>query len=316
MTSVHFGVTVPQISRTWEEAKAAAQEFEALGYDSLWVCDHLLGVPRPEIPILEAWTLLTALGAVTARVELGTLVSPPGFRNPAYLAKVIATLDRITGGRVVPGIGAGWMRQEFIGYGFDFPEPRVRLQRLAEAAELMTRLWSEPGVSFAGRHYRTENLTLAPPPVRRPPLLIGGAGEKVTMKVAARFADIWNNLAGHQANLAHKIAVLRQHCTDVGRNPDSIRISQQCMVLITEREADVEPMLQRAESIFGGHMGNVRGPLAIAGTPDTVAERIQRHIDLGCTHFVIEFFGRDTRVPARLFAESVLPRFRKTPATV
>jgi alkanesulfonate monooxygenase SsuD/methylene tetrahydromethanopterin reductase-like flavin-dependent oxidoreductase (luciferase family) len=88
------------------------------------------------------------------------------------------------------------------------------------------------------------------------------------------------------------------------------------MVLITEREADVEPMLQRAESIFGGHMGNVRGPLAIAGTPDTVAERIQRHIDLGCTHFVIEFFGRDTRVPARLFAESVLPRFRKTPATV
>src|SRR3712207_4615064 len=91
---VHFGATVPQINRTWEEARAAGQEFEGLGFDSLWLCDHLLGVPRPEIPILESWTLLTALGAVTERVELGTLVSPPGFRNPAYLAKIVATLDR------------------------------------------------------------------------------------------------------------------------------------------------------------------------------------------------------------------------------
>ncbi len=307
---VHFGVTVPQISRSWEEAKEAGQEFERLGFDSLWACDHLLGVPRPEIPILESWTLLTALGAVTERVELGTLVTPPGFRNPAYLAKVIATLDRITGGRVTPGIGAGWMRQEFVSYGFDFPETKVRLQRLGEAAALMTKLWTEPNVTFEGKHYRTENLTISPPPVRRPPLLIGGSGEKVTMRIAARHADIWNNLAGHQARLEHKIGVLRQHCKDVGRDPDSIRVSQQAMVLIVENDAEVEPALQRAEKLFGGHMGNVRGPLAIAGTPDMVTERIQRHIDLGCTHFVLEFFGRDTRVGAKLFAETVLPRFR------
>jgi F420-dependent oxidoreductase-like protein len=308
--TVHFGVTVPQINRTWEESKAAAQEFEQLGFDSLWACDHLYGVPRPEIPILESWTLLTALGAVTERVELGTLVTPPGFRNPAHLAKVIATVDRITNGRVVPGLGAGWFRQEFVGYGYDFPDTRIRLQRLAEAAELMTRAWTEPGLTFKGKHYRTENLTISPPPVRRPPLLIGGSGEKVTMRVAARYADIWNNPAGHQANLAHKVEVLCEHCKAVGRDPASIRISQQCMVLITEKDEDVEPMLQRAAQVFGGHMGNVRGPLAIAGTPDTVSERIQSHIDLGCTHFVIEFFGRDTRVPARLFAEAVVPRFR------
>lgn len=307
---VHFGVTVPQISRTWEESKTAAQEFERLGYDSLWVCDHLYGVPRPQIPILEAWTLLTALGAVTERAELGTLVTPPGFRNPALLAKIVATLDNITGGRVVPGMGAGWFRQEFVGYGYDFPEPRVRLAELREAAEIMTRAWTEPGVTFEGQHYRTEDLTISPPPVRRPPLLIGGGGEKVTMRIAARYADIWNNLAGNQARLGHKIDVLRRHCKAEGRDPDSIRVSQQCMVLITENEADVEPMVQRAEKLFGGHMGDVRGPLAIAGTPDTVAERIQRHIDLGCTHFVIEFFGRDTREPARLFADTVLPRFR------
>ncbi len=308
--AVHFGVTVPQINRTWEEAKTAGQEFEQLGFDSLWLCDHLLGVPRPEIPILEAWTLLTALGAVTERVELGTLVTPPGFRNPAYLAKVVATLDRITNGRVVPGLGAGWMRQEFTSYGYDFPDTRVRLQRLGEAAEIMTRAWTEPDLTFEGQHYHTENLTISPPPVRRPPLLIGGSGEKVTMRIAARHASIWNNSAGHQARLAHKIEVLRAHLKEANRDPELVRISQQCMVLITEKDEDVEQMLQRAEKIFGGHMGDVRGPLSIAGTPDIVEERIRRHIELGCSHFVIEFFGRDTREPARLFAEQVIPRFR------
>jgi len=307
---VHFGATVPQINRTWEEARAAGQEFERLGFDSLWLCDHLLGVPRPEIPILESWTLLTALGAVTERVELGTLVSPPGFRNPAYLAKVVATLDRIADGRVVPGLGAGWMRQEFVGYGYDFPDTRVRLQRLGEAAEVMTRAWTEPNFTFEGQHYRTENLTISPPPVRRPPLLIGGSGEKVTMRIAARHASIWNNGAGHQARLGHKIEVLRRHLKDAGRDPDSIRISQQCMVLITEKDEEVEPMLQRAEKLFGGHMSDVRAPLAIAGTPTTVAEPIHRHIALGCSHFMFKFFARNTPVPAKLFAETVLPRFR------
>ena len=309
-TAAHFGVTAPQISRTWDEAKAAAQTFDDLGFDSIWVCDHLYGVPRPEIPILESWTLLTALGAVTNHVELGTLVTPPGFRNPAHLAKIVATLDRITNGRVVPGLGAGWFRQEFVGYGYAFPETRERLQMLAEAAELMTRAWTEAGLTYEGKHYRTEGLVLAPPPVRRPPLLIGGSGEKVTMRIAARYADIWNNLAGHQGELERKIGVLRERCREVGRDPETIRVSQQCVVLITAEDADVEPMLQRAEKIYGGHMGNVRGPLAIAGTPDMVAEKIQRHLDLGCSHFIIEFFGRDTREPARLFAETVLPRFR------
>ena len=309
-TSVHFGVTIPQISRSWEESKAAGQEFERLGFDSLWACDHLYGVPRPEIPILEAWTLLTALGAVTERVELGTLVTPPGFRNPAYLAKVIATLDRITNGRVVPGLGAGWFRQEFVGYGFDFPDTKVRLQRLAEAAELMKRAWAEPQMTFEGQHYQTDAVTISPPPVRRPPLLIGGSGEKVTMRIAAKYADIWNNLAGHQARLAEKVKILHEHCRAVGRDPADIRVSQQCMVLITRNADDVEPMLQRAEKLFGGHMGNVRGEMTIAGTPEMVTEKIQRHIDAGCTHLIMEFFGRDTREPAALFAETVLPNFR------
>jgi alkanesulfonate monooxygenase SsuD/methylene tetrahydromethanopterin reductase-like flavin-dependent oxidoreductase (luciferase family) len=307
---VHFGANLPQISRTWEETRSAALTFEELGFDSLWLNDHLYGVPRAEIPILEAWTVLSAVGSITERVELGTLVSPPGFRNPAYLAKVVATLAQITGGRVVPGIGAGWFKKEFTDFGYPFPDARDRVRALAEAAEIMTRAWTEPNLTFTGRYFQVEDLTITPVPETRPKLLIGGGGEQVTMKVAARFADIWNNSASQQSNLPRKVEVLRRHCETVGRDPASIRISQQTLVLITEQAADVEPMLERAGRIFGGHMGDVRGPLAIAGTPEMVTEAIQRHIDLGCTHFIIEFFGRDTRAPATLFAEAVMPRFR------
>jgi alkanesulfonate monooxygenase SsuD/methylene tetrahydromethanopterin reductase-like flavin-dependent oxidoreductase (luciferase family) len=176
----------------------------------------------------------------------------------------------------------------------------------------MKRAWTEPGLTYAGRHFHTENLILAPGPVRQPhpPILIGGSGEKVTLRIAARFADIWNNPAGSQSRLPEKIAALREHCREVGRDFDEITISQQTLVLITRNADDVEPMLQRAERLFGGHMGDVRGPLSIAGTPDTVAQKIQRYAALGCRFFVIEFFGRDTREPAQLFAETVLPRFR------
>jgi len=309
---VHFGVSLPQFSRTWEETRSAAETFERLGFDSVWLNDHLYGVPRADVPVLECWTTLTAVGAITERVELGTIVTPPGFRNPALMAKVVATLDQITRGRVILGMGAGWFEQEYRGYGFPFPPIGERMQQLAEAAEIARRAWSEPAMTFTGRHFQTDALVLAPGPYRtpRPPILIGGGGEKVLLRIAARFADIWNNLAGNQARLEHKIGVLRQHCGAVGRDPAEIRISQQCLVLITPKEADAAPMIDRAAKIFGGHMGDIHGPLAIAGTPDTVAERIQRHIDLGCSHFIIEFFGRDTREPAQLFAESVMPRFR------
>src|SRR5579883_2226382 len=182
----HFGVSLPQISRTWEETCRAAETFDRLGYDSVWLNDHLYGVPRPDIPILEAWTTLSAVGAITKSVQLGTVVSPPGFRNPALMAKIVATLDQITNGRVILGMGAGWFAQEFRGYGFDFPETKVRLQQLAEAAEIARRAWTEPGLTYQGKHFRTENLILAPGPVRQPhpPILIGGSGEKVTLRIA------------------------------------------------------------------------------------------------------------------------------------
>jgi alkanesulfonate monooxygenase SsuD/methylene tetrahydromethanopterin reductase-like flavin-dependent oxidoreductase (luciferase family) len=312
MAAIHFGVTVPQIKRTWEESKSASTEFEAMGYDSLWVCDHLYGPQSPTIPILEAWSLVAALAAVTSRAEIGTLVTPAGMRNPAQLGKVIATVDNIAGGRIIPGLGAGWMPREFTDFGVPFLPTGQRLGQLRETVQLLKKMWDpEQGpVTFEGKYVKATNLVCEPKPARKPPLLVGGAGEQVTLKIAAREADIWNNLAGHQAALERKVGILKQHCVDAGRDPSSIVVSQQCLVTIAPDEASAGPMVETAKKIFGGHMGDPTGPLAISGSPRRVKEQIQKHIDLGCTMFVMEFFGRDTREPAKLFAETVLPAFK------
>lgn len=310
MATVHFGVTIPQIKRTWEEAKTASREFEAMGYDSLWVCDHLYGPQSPSIPILEAWSLVSAVAAITERVEIGTLVTPAGMRNAAQLGKVIATIDNIAGGRIIPGLGAGWMPREFTDFGVPFLPTGQRLGQLRETVELLKAMWSEPSVTYDGKFVRAQNVVCEPKPVRTPPILIGGAGEKVTLKLAAQHAAIWNNMAVHQARLPQKVEVLRQHCAAVGRDPGDIVISQQCLVTIAPDEASAGPMVETAKKIFGGHMGDPTGPLAIAGSPETVRAQIQKHIDLGCTMFLMEFFGRETITPAKLFAETVMPHFR------
>ena len=312
MAPIHFGVSVPQIKRTWAETRRAATGFEGMGFDSLWVNDHLYGPQSPAIPMLEAWSLIAALAAITEHVELGTLVTPMGMRNPALLGKMVATIDQIAGGRVIPGFGAGWMRREFTDFDMPFLSTGERLAQLREGLTLLKRMWdpAEGEVTFDGQYFRADHLVTEPKPARRPPVLVGGAGERVTLRIAAEQADIWNNLAGHQADLAHKVDVLHRHCRDVGRDPAAITISQQCLVMITEHETDVPGMIATAQKIFGGHMGDPAGPLAIAGAPAQVRERIQAHIDLGCTMFVMEFFGRDTLGPADLFARTVLPHFR------
>ncbi|HCU99830.1 MAG TPA: LLM class flavin-dependent oxidoreductase, partial [Dehalococcoidia bacterium] len=137
---VHFGVNVPQIKRTWGEASAAALEFESLGFDSIWVNDHLYGPQSPQTPILEAWTAIAALGAITKRVEIGTLVTPAGMRNPAHLGKMIATADEIAGGRIIPGLGGGWMEREFTDFGVPFLSTRERLRQLEETVVLLKRM--------------------------------------------------------------------------------------------------------------------------------------------------------------------------------
>jgi F420-dependent oxidoreductase-like protein len=301
---MQFGVTLPQIKRTWQETRAAAEEMDRLGFHSVWFNDHLYGVPMPQLPIMEAWTALSAVAAVTSKVELGTLVSPVGFRNPALLAKMVATLDQISGGRVIVGLGCGWFEEEFRGYGMGFPATRERLQQLDEAVELMRRMWGEEQVTFEGRHFHTDKVYCEPKPARRPPILIGGGGEKVLLKLVAKHADFWNNLAVNQEHLGRKVEVLRAHCDEMGRNPADVRVSQQTMVVIGEDDADARAKLDKAAKIYGGHMGK-----GIGGTAAQCIEQIHELEALGCSLLVIEFFGRDIREPARIFAERVMPEF-------
>ena len=312
MPAIHFGVTVPQIKRTWEESKTAAREFEAMGFDSLWVCDHLYGPQSPTIPILEAWSLIAALAAVTERVEIGTLVTPAGMRNAAQLGKVIATIDHISGGRIIPGFGGGWMAREFTDFGVPFLPTGQRLGQLRETVQLMKQMWdpNQAEATLEGKYVQAHNVVTETKPARTVPILIGGGGEKVTLKIVAQYADIWNNSAGAQGLLAKKVETLRGHCADIGRDPSTLTISQQCLVTIAPDDASAGPMIDMAKKIFGGHMGDPTGPLAIAGSPKTVRAQIQKHIDLGCTMFLMEFFGRDTKVAASLFAETVMPHFK------
>jgi F420-dependent oxidoreductase-like protein len=307
---IRFGVTLPQIKRTWAEARAAAVEFDRIGFDSVWVCDHLYGVPMPNLPILEAWSELAAVAAITERVELGTLVTPPFFRNPAVFAKQVATIDHVSNGRTIVGLGCGWFASEFEAYGCPFPGIGARLGALRETIQVLKHLWTEERVTFEGRYVTVRDAMFEPKPVRRPPILVGGGGERVLLRIAAEHADIWNNLAAMQPELGRKVEALRRHCAEVGRDFDAIEVSQQCLVVIAETDDAARAALERAGRIYGGHMGAGLEEHGIWGTPAQVVERIRRHVALGCTLFVIEFFGRDTREPARLFAEQVMPAFR------
>src|SRR5881398_545086 len=280
---VRFGVTLPQIKRSWQEARAAAVEFDRLGFDSVWVCDHLHSVPMPTLPI---------------------------FRNPAVLAKQVATIDHIAGGRTIVGLGAGWFASEFEAYGCPFPSLGARLGALEETAQVLRSLWTEERTTFEGKHCVVRDAICEPKPVRRPSILIGGGGERRLMGIVARHADIWNNLAAFQPELGAKVEALKRRCADVGRDFASIEVSQQCLVVIAETDDAARTGLERAQKIYGGHMGAGLEEHGIWGTPQQVIDRIERHRALGCTLLVIEFFGRDTREPARLFAEKVMPAFR------
>jgi alkanesulfonate monooxygenase SsuD/methylene tetrahydromethanopterin reductase-like flavin-dependent oxidoreductase (luciferase family) len=237
-------------------------------------------------------------------------VTPPFFRNPAILAKQVATVDQISNGRAIVGLGAGWFGAEFEGYGCEFPSLGERMRALDETAQILELLWTEERASFEGKHFSLRDAVCEPKPIRRPPLLIGGGGERVLMGIAARRADIWNNMAVAQAELATKIEALRRRCDELDRDFDAIEISQQCVVVLAADEPAARTALAKAHKIYGGHMGAALEEHGIWGSPERVIEGIERHRELGCTSFVIEFFGRDTREPARLFAEKVIPAFR------
>jgi alkanesulfonate monooxygenase SsuD/methylene tetrahydromethanopterin reductase-like flavin-dependent oxidoreductase (luciferase family) len=252
------------------------------------------------------------VAAITRRAELGTLVTPPFFRNPAVLAKQIATIDHVSGGRVIAGLGAGWYDAEFRGYGCEFPALRERQVALDETCQILRGLWTQPEFQFEGEHYRLEKTCCEPKPLRHTPILVGGAGEKHLLRIAARHADIWNNNLGSIGLLPRKIEALVRHCAELGRAPGEVEISQLAIAVIAADDTAARDSLDRARRVYGPKMTEGLEEHGLWGSPERLVSRIRELAKLGCTLFVIDFFGKDPLEPARFFAREVAPAFRES----
>jgi F420-dependent oxidoreductase-like protein len=305
---VKFGITLPQFGASWTEAKEIALLADEMGIDSVWAADHFLGVGGDDP--LEAWTEMSAVAAITQRVEVGFLVLCNNYRSPALLAKMAATFDHISDGRLILGYGAGWFDQEYEAYGYEFPNIRTRLDQLEEAIEILKKMWTEDATTFHGFHYHVENARCLPKPARKPhpPILIGGGGEKVLLRLVARFADIWNNMGIHHRDVTTKLAILKAHCEKVGRDAAEIEISQQTLGAIGSSKEEA----RRNTEALHNELGFLSGApeLCLTGTPDELVARIKRNVDLGITTFIISFGRHAGEKALTLFAREVIPAFR------
>jgi F420-dependent oxidoreductase-like protein len=309
--TVNFGVFLVPEDTTYENLRSNAITCDNLGYHSLWISDHLFGMyESPASPRLECWTTITALASVTKKVKLGQLTLATPFRNPALLAKMAATLDVITGGRVILSIGAGWYQDEFNGYGYQFGTTRSRWERLDEAARIIKLLWTEETPSYKGKHYSIKKVYCSPKPVQEPylPLMIAGGGENLTLKTVARYADMSNfaQWVGTPEDFGHKVDVLNRHCERVGRNSDEICKTWAAFVFINEKQEEAERLVN---AFFANQ--NVKTPsIGLVGTPEMITDQLNEYIDEGVTLFILSFLGGDWVKEAQLFRDEVFPHFK------
>lgn len=284
MTPLGLGILLWSQATSWPEFERTARRVDRLGYDHLWTWDHLYAIfGDPHQPIFEGWASITASAQVTARVRLGLMVGANTFRNPALVAKSAVTLDHISGGRAVVGLGGAWHTLEHQAHGIDFGEsPGQRLDWLDEATGVVRALLDGETVDHVGDHYRFESLRHSPPPVQRHlPIMIGGSGEKKTLRTVARYADMWNAF-GDADTLARKVTVLLMHCEQEGRDPAEIEFTVGCKPIIRDTEAQARKVL--AEQLEANHTSpdDVRDDASFwVGTPQRIAEQIEELRTLG-----------------------------------
>ena len=277
------------------------------GLDSCWVGDHFFPWPSADLmdqslDTHEAWTIMAYLMARYPRVRMGSVVLSQSYRPPAFMAKAAAVLQWLSGGRLIFGIGAGWKENEYRAYGYDFPPDRVRLAQLEEYVQILRRMWTEGSPTFHGKFYSIDNAYCAPRPNPAPPLMIGGAGPKVTLRLVAKYAD-WCNLNGFDLETCRsRLETLRQHCLEVGRDYDSIVItySNDCVA--------VAPTHAEAERITNTSF--FRHYTQMIGSPDEIAAQIQPLVDLGVSHFIFRFIDFPSTEGVQLFMKEVMPRFK------
>jgi F420-dependent oxidoreductase-like protein len=257
---------------------------EESGLDSVWVMDHFYQLPAlggPPQPMLEAYTLLGAIGARTQRVKLGTLVTGVTYRNPALLAKTVTTLDIISGGRAILGIGAAWYDVEHDGLGVDYPSDGERLSRLEEAVQICRAMFRDERPSFSGRYYRTDDAWNVPRPIQPggPPILIGGGGEKRTLRLVARYADFCN-FTGDVPTVRRKVDILRQHCASEGRDPAEVTVSRLSTLVLTDSHDETVATRDFLRQATGEESGfNV-------GNEEEILEQVDELRSAGVDYFI------------------------------
>ncbi|MDF2742055.1 MAG: putative F420-dependent oxidoreductase [Actinomycetia bacterium] len=267
---------------TWEQWLALAGACEEHGLEGMFRSDHYESVMgMRERGSLDAWATLAALAARTRRIRLGTLVSPATFRHPSVLAKMVATVDHVSGGRAELGLGAGWHEGEHRAYGFEFPPTPTRMERLAEQLEIVTRSWTEDAVEFQGRHYQVQDLRALPKPVQRPrpTLLVGGGAGPKSLALAARFADEYNTVGVSLEELPERHGRLLDAWREAGRDPEEARLSLMTTCVVGRDRAEVSERVGRVLAAIGSHDSVAEvveaRPNWLLGTVDEVAERLR-----------------------------------------
>ena len=288
---------------------------ERFGYDSFWLMDHFHQIPvvgSINEPMLEGWTTLSYLAALTSNIKIGTLVTGNIYRYPSILAKIGATLDVLSSGRLIMGIGAAWNQEESLAYGINFPSNKDRFSMLEEAVQIIKKMWNkdENQSTFNGKFYRLHDAYCNPKPIQDPmPLImIGGSGERKTLKLVAKYADACN-IFGSPKTISKKLAVLKDHCMALNRDFDAILKTKLTHVII---DNDKELLANRLNERFRGVPQEERNEFVIYGTPEQIISQIQLFADSGIEYLIVNFEpGREVE-SLDLFATKVMRYFTNT----
>ncbi|MGA7370365.1 MAG: LLM class F420-dependent oxidoreductase [Nitrososphaeraceae archaeon] len=300
---------------------------ENKGFDSFWVMDHfhqISVVGEPEEPMLEGWTTISVLAGITTRIKLGTLVTGVIYRYPSILAKIAATLDVLSKGRLFLGIGASWNEEESLAYGIgertinngnskglsriSFPSNKERLLRLEEALQIIRKLWTEePSASFEGKYYRIHNAYCNPKPIQKPtpPILVGGSGEKRTLNIVAKYADACN-LFGSAETVKKKLEILKAHCKSVDRDYDSILKTKLGVVVI---DNDGRKAKKRVQQAFMGMPEAHLKEFAIYGTPEEVLKQIREFEHVGIQYLIVDLDPQREIEALEIFVDEIIKRY-------
>lgn len=306
---IRFGVHSGPQNTTYRDYRELWLGAEELGYEWVSDFDHFYPLHSdPAGPQFEGLTLLAAMAAQTERVRCAVLVLGVTYRHPAVVANMAATIDHVSGGRLELGMGAAWFEPEHEAYGIPFPRIGVRMDMLDEACRIMRSLWTQETTTFEGRHYRLKDARLEPKPVQEHlPLVIGGAGERRTLRIVAEHGDIWNMFYGDVDEYRHKLDVLAGHCADVGRDPADVRKSLSFRALLDEDERAAR---ERAAQLYGDPLPERLQRMMVVGTPEQCIERLRPYAGLGVGDFLLGQLAPVDPRTVELVAESVAPALK------